>query len=354
MHADDLDLTRLAAWCAAHIAGFRGPLTAARFAGGQSNPTYRLASPSGQYVLRRKPPGPLLPSAHAVDREFRVLHALQGSGVPVPSVHALCEDDSVIGSAFYVMGYLPGRVFMDARLPGMTAQERGAVYDSMNATIAALHNIDPDAVGLTNFGRPGNYMARQVSRWTKQYRASETTPIPAMDSLIDWLAAHIPADGRVSIVHGDYRLDNLMLHPTEPHGIALLDWELATLGDPVADFAYHVMVWRIAPDLFRGLAGEDLAALGIPSEADYVAAYCERTGRASIADWDYYIVYGIFRIAAILQGIAKRALDGTAAAQDATELGAKARPLAEQAWSIASRAGGRRALSRVGGRIKPP
>ena len=336
--AGDLDLPRLATWCAARVPGFQGPLSAHRFAGGQSNPTYRLSSPSGDYVLRRKPPGPLLPSAHAVDREYRVLHALQATPVPVPRVHALCEDDSVIGSAFYVMEFLDGRVLMDARLPGMTPADRAAIFDSMNATIAALHSVDPVAVGLADYGRPGNYMVRQVSRWTKQYRASETIPIKEMDALIDWLAARTPPDGRVSIVHGDYRLDNLMLHPIEPRGIALLDWELSTLGDPIADFAYHCMAWRIPPDLFRGLAGEDLAALGIPSEQDYVAAYCRRTGRDSIPDWEFFMVYGIFRIAAILQGIAKRALDGTAAASDATELGAKARPLAELAWEIARKA----------------
>ena len=336
----ELDLARLAAWCVAEVPGFRGPLAAKRFAGGQSNPTYKLTSPSGAYVLRRKPPGALLPSAHAVDREFRVLRGLQGTEVPVPPVFALCEDDGVIGSAFYVMGFVPGRVFYDARVPGASPAERAAIYDSMNATIAALHSVDPAAVGLGDFGRPGTYMARQVARWTKQYRASETVPIVEMDRLIDWLGAYTPAEGRVAIVHGDYRLDNLLLHPTEPRGVAVLDWELSTLGDPVVDFAYHAMVWRILPELFRGLAGEDLAALGIPSEADYVAAYCRRTGRGGIADWEYYIVYGIFRIAAILQGIAKRALDGTAAAEDAVELGAKARPLAELAWGIARGARG--------------
>ena len=331
------ELERLAAWCTAHVPGFHGALTSERFAGGQSNPTYKLTSPSGAYVLRRKPPGVLLPSAHAVDREFRVLRGLQGSAVPVPPVFALCEDPEVIGSAFYVMGFVPGRVFYDARVPGAAPAERIAIYDSMNATIAALHSIDPAAIGLGDFGRPGNYMARQVARWGKQYRASETTPIPEMDRLIDWLAERTPADGRVAIVHGDYRLDNLLLHPTAPRGVAVLDWELSTLGDPVADFAYHAMVWRIPPDLFRGLAGEDLPALGIPAEEDYVAAYCRRTGRDGIADWDYYLVYGIFRIAAILQGVAKRALEGTAASADAVEQGAKARPLAELAWSIAAK-----------------
>jgi aminoglycoside phosphotransferase (APT) family kinase protein len=332
---DGVELARLEAWCAAEVPGFVGPLTATRFAGGQSNPTYRLDSGGASYVLRRKPPGVLLPSAHQVQREYRVMKALGGTAVPVPEMLGLCEDPAVIGSTFFVMGHVPGRVFMDARLPGMTPAERGSVYDSMNATIAALHSVDVEAVGLGDFGRPGAYMARQISRWTKQYRASETEVIPAMDRLIEWLGAYTPPEGRVSIVHGDYRLDNLMLHPEAPRAVALLDWELSTLGDPIADFAYHVMVWRIAPELFRGLAGEDLGALGIPSEAEYVAAYCARTGRAGIADWEYYVVFGMFRIAAILQGIAKRALDGTAAAADAAELGARARPLAEVAWGVA-------------------
>ena len=331
----ELDLERLAEWCAVHVPEFRGPLTATRFAGGQSNPTYRLTAPSGDYVLRRKPPGVLLPSAHAVDREFRVMRALQGSAVPVPPMHALCEDPAVIGSVFFVMGFVPGRVFMDARLPGMSAADRGAVFASMNDTIAALHSVDVAAVGLGDFGRPGNYMARQISRWTKQYRASETETIPAMDALIDWLAGYTPPEDRVAIVHGDYRLDNLMLHPTEPRAVALLDWELSTLGDPIADFAYHCMAWRVTPELFRGLAGADLAALGIPTEADYVARYCALTGRDGIPDWNYYIVYGLFRLAAIMQGIARRAIDGTAAAADAVEMGRKARPLADLAWSIA-------------------
>ncbi len=330
-----LDLDSLTAWCATHIQGFTGPLTATRFAGGQSNPTYRLAAPSGSYVLRRKPPGVLLPSAHQVDREYRVMKALQDTQVPVPRMHALCEDPAVIGSTFFVMDFIPGRVFMDARLPGLTPHERTAVYDSMNATIAALHSVDVHSVGLGDFGHPGNYMARQISRWSKQYRASETTPIPAMDALMEWLAGYTPPEDRVAIVHGDYRLDNLMLHPTEPRGVALLDWELSTLGDPLADFAYHAMVWRITPELFRGLAGNDLATLGIPDEQHYVADYCRRTNRTAIPDWEYYIVYGMFRIAAILQGITKRAIDGTAAAPDAVELGSRARPLADLAWSIA-------------------
>ena len=332
---DELDLARLAAWCERHVPGFHGTLAARRFEGGQSNPTYRLSAPSGDYVLRRKPAGVLLPSAHAVEREFRVMRALQGSAVPVPPMHALCEDPEVIGSVFFVMGFVPGRVFMDARLPGLSPPDRAAVFASMNATIAALHSVDVAAAGLTDFGRPGNYMARQISRWTRQYRASETETIPAMDALIDWLAAYPPPEDRVAIVHGDYRMDNLMLHPTEPRAVALLDWELSTLGDPIADFAYHCMAWRVTPELFRGLAGADLAAIGIPDEAEYVAQYCARTGHQSIPDWTYYIAYGLFRLAAIMQGIARRAIDGTAAAADAIEMGRKARPLADLAWSIA-------------------
>ena len=333
-----MDLDRLTLWMSEHVPGFAGPLTATRFAGGQSNPTFRLDGASGAWVLRRKPPGPLLPSAHQVEREYRVMRALAGTGVPVPGMIGLCEDVSVIGSVFFVMEYIPGRVFMDARLPGMSGADRAAAYDSMNATIAALHAVDVDAVGLGDFGRPGAYMSRQIARWTRQYRASETETIPAMDRLIDFLGAHQWPEGRVSVVHGDYRMDNLMLHPTAPRGVAVLDWELSTLGDPIADFAYHVMVWRIAPELFRGLAGEDLGALGIPSEADYVASYCARTRRDRIDGWDYYVAYGIFRIAAILQGIARRVLDGTAEAADARELGAKARPLADLAWSVAEAA----------------
>ena len=333
--SDEIDIAALTAWFAREVPGFRGPLTVARIAGGQSNPTYRLSAPSGDYVLRRKPPGPLLPSAHAVEREFRVMKALQGSAVPVPPIHALCEDDAVIGSTFFVMGFVPGRVFMDARLPGVAPADRAAIFDSMNATIAALHSVDAESVGLGDFGRPGNYMGRQIGRWTKQYRASETEDIPAMNALIDWLGAYTPPEDRVAIVHGDYRMDNLLLHPTEPRAVALLDWELSTLGDPIADFAYHCMAWRIPPELFRGLAGTDLAAHGIPSEAEYVARYCERTGRTAIPDWTYYIAYGLFRLAAIMQGIAKRAIDGTAAAADAVEMGRKARPLAELGWAVA-------------------
>ncbi len=334
--ATDLDLDRLQSWLSDNVDGFRGPLTAERFAGGQSNPSYRLRAGSGDYVLRRKPPGPLLPSAHAVDREFRVMQALANTRVPVPRVHALCEHDSVIGSAFYVMEFLDGRIFWDQRLPECAPAERTAMFASMNEVIAALHSVDYTAVGLGDFGRPGNYMGRQIARWSRQYRASETAKIEAMDQLIDWLPQHLPAESAPSVVHGDYRMDNLVFHKTEPRIIGVLDWELSTIGDPLADFAYHCMTWRVTPELFRGLAGIDFAAAGIPDEPAYVAAYCRHTGRERIEAWDFYMVYSLFRIAAILQGIAKRAIDGTAASQEAAELGRIARPLAEQAWTLAA------------------
>jgi aminoglycoside phosphotransferase (APT) family kinase protein len=345
--AGDLPLDRLETWLRAHVPGFRGPVAVERFAGGQSNPTYRLDSGAGSYVLRRKPPGPLLPSAHAVDREFRVMRALADTEVPVPRVLALCEDDDVIGSAFYVMQHLDGRIFWDQRLPGIAPAERVAMFDSMNAVIAALHSVDYQAVGLDGFGRPGNYMGRQIARWSRQYRASETETIAAMDALIDWLPARLPPEPPPAIVHGDYRMDNLIFHPSEPRVIGVLDWELSTIGDPLADFAYHCLTWRVTPELFRGLAGVDFAALGIPDEAAYLAAYCRRTGRGAvpgaipgaIPDWEFYMVYGLFRIAAILQGIAKRAIDGTAAAANAAEEGKLARPLAEQAWALAQSLG---------------
>jgi aminoglycoside phosphotransferase (APT) family kinase protein len=338
--AQGLPIERLEAWLSKNVEGYRGPVAAERFAGGQSNPTYRLGAASGQYVLRRKPPGPLLPSAHAVDREFRVLRVLAETAVPVPRVYALCEDDAVIGSAFYVMEHLDGRIFWDQRLPEIaSAAERAAMFDSMNRVIADLHKVDYAAVGLGDFGRPGNYMGRQIARWSRQYRASETESIAAMDNLIEWLPEHLPPESPPAIVHGDYRMDNLIFHKSEPRVIGVLDWELSTIGDPLADFAYHVLTWRVTPELFRGLAGVDFAALGIPGEAEYVAAYCRRTGREAIAGWEFYLVYSLFRIAAILQGIAKRAIDGTAASADAAEQGKLARPLAEQAWQLAQSLG---------------
>jgi len=331
----DLPLDRLEGWMRDHIGGFPGPLAAEQFEGGQSNPTYKLLAGSGCYVLRRKPAGQLLPSAHAVDREYRVMRALSGTAVPVPEVHALCEDDSVIGTAFYVMEFLDGRIFWDPRLPGCSTAERRAMFQSMNTVIAALHSVDYVKLGLAEFGRPGNYMARQVARWSRQYQASETAKQPAMDRLIEWLPRRLPPEGEARIVHGDYRVDNLIFHATEPRVIGVLDWELSTIGDPLADFAYHAMAWRVTPELFRGLAGVDLAGLGIPSEDEYVADYCARTTRGRTADWEFYVVYSLFRLAAIMQGIAKRAIDGTAASREAVELGRLARPVGEQAWALA-------------------
>jgi aminoglycoside phosphotransferase (APT) family kinase protein len=332
---DALPLARLERWMRDRISGFRGPLTAERFEGGQSNPTYKLVAASGTYVLRHKPTGHLLPSAHAVDREYQVIRALARTAVPVPRVYALCEEEEIIGSTFYIMEYLDGRIFWDQRLPDFSPADRRAMFASMNAVIAALHSVDHVAVGLERFGRPGSYMARQIARWSNQYKASETERQPAMDALIEWLPRHLPQAAAPRVVHGDYRMDNLIFHKTEPSVIGVLDWELSTIGDPLADFAYHVMSWRVAPDLFRGLAGIDFPTLGIPTEEDYVAAYCRQTGRGPIPDWDFYIAYSLFRLAAIMQGIAKRAIDGTAASDEAVQLGRLARPIGEQAWALA-------------------
>jgi aminoglycoside phosphotransferase (APT) family kinase protein len=302
-----------------------------QFRGGQSNPTYKI---NDKYVLRRKPPGKLLPSAHAVDREYKVIKALFETNFPVARPHVLCADESVIGTMFYVMDYVDGRVLWDPALPGMTREQRAAIWEEQNRVIARLHLIDYRAVGLEDFGKPGNYIGRQVERWSKQYRASETQRIPAMDSLIDWLPKNVPPEAGTSVVHGDFRLDNTIFHATEPRILAVLDWELSTLGDPLADFAYHCMGFHIPPDKFRGIAGLDLAQLGIPGEAEYVKQYCERTKRSAIdpSHWDFYLAYNLFRIAAICQGIAKRVLDGTAASQHATEAASKTVPLADLGW----------------------
>lgn len=321
----------LEAWLRAEVDGYRGPSRVTAFAGGQSNPTFRLTAASGEYVLRRRPIGPTLPSAHAVDREFRVLRALAGSGIPVPRVHALCADPQVAGSMFYVMDLVPGRVFWDPRLPDLTPAERAGIFASMNRVIADIHVLDPAALGLGDYGRPGDYLARQVSRWTRQYRAAEMEPNPAMEDLIAWLEANRPPEGETRLVHGDYRLDNVLIHPTEPRVVAVLDWELSTLGDPRADFAYHAMSWRFAPDLFRGLEGVDFATLGIPDEDSYVAAYVARTGVDPRPHWRFFLLLSMFRIAAILQGIARRARDGSAADRHAAEIGAKAVPIAQRA-----------------------
>ena len=313
-----------------------------QFKGGQSNPTFRLTGDHGRYVLRRKPPGQLLPSAHAVDREFRVIRALGSTDVPVARADALCTDDSVIGSMFYVMDCVEGRVLWDPQLPGMTPGERGAHYAELGRVIAALHRVDVAAVGLSDYGKPGNYIARQVARWTQQYRAAETETIEAMDRLIDWLPARIPPGDEVAVVHGDYRFDNVIFHPTEPRILAVLDWELSTLGHPMVDFAYHCMTWHmVAGETTRGLAGLDLGEMGIPTEAQYLQAYLQRTGRAqgvSAEDWRYYLVFNMFRLAGILQGIMKRYVQGNASNERALQAGRRTRPLAEQAWALARQA----------------
>ena len=328
------DVARLEAYLRGAIEGFRGPLAVEQFKGGQSNPTYRLSAGGRHYALRRKPPGKLLPSAHAVDREYRVIKALHGVGFPVARPYCLCEDGGVIGTAFYVMDCVEGRVLWDQALPGYAAAERRAIWDELNRVIALLHTIDYQAVGLGDFGKPGSYLERQIGRWTKQYLASETQKIEAMDNLIAWLPKHIPPGDETTVVHGDYRLDNTILHSTEPRILAVLDWELSTLGHPLADFAYHCMSWHIPPGQFRGIAGLDLEALGIPSEERYIESYCRRTGRSGVSrgDWDFYMAYNLFRIAAILQGIAKRVVDGTAASAHARESGSRAPVMAELGW----------------------
>ena len=345
------DIAALQAHLEHHLPGFAGPLSVEQFKGGQSNPTYKLITPARTYVMRAKP-GPaakLLASAHAIEREYRVMGALAGTAVPVAKMLLLCEDESVIGRAFFVMEFVEGRLLWDQSLPGMTPAERGALYDEMNRVIAALHSVDVAAAGLADYGKPGNFFARQIGRWTKQYQASITEPIAEMDSLIAWLPAHMPAsamdESQVAVVHGDFRMDNLIFHPTEPRVLAVLDWELSTLGHPLGDFSYHCMAWHIPPGTFRGIGGLDHAALGIPSEREYVRRYCERTGRSGadaevlMADWNFYLAYNLFRLAAIAQGIARRVVDGTASSAQARATGAAARPLAELAWRFAKAAG---------------
>ncbi len=339
------DIAALQAWLQRHLPGFAGPLTLEAFEGGQSNPTFKLITPSQTYVMRSKP-GPaarLLPSAHAIEREFAVMSGLAGTAVPVPRMLCLCEYEAVIGRAFYIMAFMEGRIFWDQSLPGMAPAERAAIYREMNRVLAALHSVDYAQRGLAGYGKPGNYFERQIGRWSRQYAASITQPIAQMDLLMAWLPDHIPEMARdpamVSIVHGDYRLDNLMFHPTEPRIIAVLDWELSTLGHPLADFSYHCMAWHITPGAFRGIGGLDLASLGIPSEEDYIRQYCQQTGLTTperlAQDWNFYLAYNLFRMAAILQGIGKRVEEGTAVSAQAVSAAAGARPLAELAWQFA-------------------
>ena len=336
-----IDAARLQDYLAAHVPGFSGPLTVQQFKGGQSNPTYLLITPSRRYVLRRKPPGKLLPSAHAVDREFRVIGALHAQNFPVPEPILYCDDPEVVGTAFYLMAHVEGQVFWNPDMPGAMPAERAAVYDAMNAMLARLHSFDPVALGLSDFGRGENYVGRQVERWSKQYRASETEEIDEMEELIGWLPRHLPPPGPIRLVHGDYRLDNIILAPDAPQVRAVLDWELSTLGDPLADFSYHLMQWYMPPsDAGTGsLVGCDLAALGIPPLAEYVDAYVRRTGLDPRPHLDAYLAYNFFRIAAILQGIAGRVRDGTATSEHAAAKAQQVRPLARQAWRFARQAG---------------
>ncbi|VWX47295.1 phosphotransferase [Novosphingobium sp. 9U] len=316
------DEARLAAWLAEHVAGYAGPLRVEQFKGGQSNPTYKLVTPLRSYVLRRKPPGPLLKGAHAVEREARVLSAVGRAGFPVPHVFGLCTDDTVIGSWFYVMDMVEGRIFWDATFPDVSRAERGAYFEAMNETIAALHRFDPGAINLADYGKPGNYFERQIARWSKQYLADEEAGRDeGMDRLIEWLPTAIPPGDETRVVHGDFRCDNMIFHPTEPRVLAVLDWELSTLGHPLADFAYHAMMFRMPPEIVAGLSGADLAALGIPSEEEYCAAYCRNVQRPLIsqADYGFYIAFNFFRLAAIFHGIKGRVLRGTAASEHARE-----------------------------------
>jgi aminoglycoside phosphotransferase (APT) family kinase protein len=334
--AGGLDTARLGAWLQAHVPEFRTPFEMTQFAGGQSNPTYLIESAGGRYVLRRKPSGKLLPSAHAVDREFRLITALADTAVPVARARALCADDSVIGTAFYIMDYVAGRTFWDDALPELPAAQRRAVYGELNRVLAELHAVDFRAVGLSDYGKAGQYVERQVARWTKQYRASETEHIDAMERLIEWLPGHLPPDEDTCIVHGDYRLDNVIFHPQEPRILAVIDWELSTLGAPLVDVAYLCMRWHMPAEESRALGGLDLAALDIPSEQEFLAQYCRRRGRAPVASdtWAYYLAFNMFRLAGILQGVLARALQGNASSASALQTGRRARSLAEQGWRI--------------------
>jgi aminoglycoside phosphotransferase (APT) family kinase protein len=337
-----IDVARLEQYLTAQVKGFAGPLSVKQFKGGQSNPTYLLETPARRYVLRRKPPGKLLPSAHAVDREYRVIRALHAQGFPVAEPLVYCADESIAGTAFYVMDFIDGRVFWEPQMPGSNAPERTAVYDSMNATLARLHGFDPATIGLGDFGKGENYVARQVERWSKQYRASETEKIEAMEQLIEWLPQHIPATAAVRLVHGDYRLDNLIVAQDRPEIVAVLDWELSTLGDPLADFSYHLMAWHMPHSESAAgtgsLVGHDLHALGIPSMSDYIDAYVARTGLDPRPALPVYLAYNFFRIAAILQGIIGRVRDGTATSDFAPAKAEMIRPLADKAWDFARQA----------------
>jgi aminoglycoside phosphotransferase (APT) family kinase protein len=336
--AHAFDEASLHRYLKAHAPGFEGPLSVTQFSGGQSNPTFLLTSGGRRYVLRKKPPGQLLKSAHQVDREYRIMTALKDTGVPVPETVLLCQDDTVIGTAFYVMACVEGRIFRDPQLPGLAPSERAAIYDSMNEVLARLHKVDIEKAGLSDFGKPGSYFDRQIARWITQYRGAETETIPAMESLIGWMPKNIPADDSVSIAHGDFRLENSIFHPTEPRMIAVLDWELSTIGHPLADLGYNCMLYHMISPTQGGLLGLDFAATGIPDESSYVKRYCERTGRTfPIPDWDFYIAFSIFRLAAIAQGVYKRGLDGNASSEKAAAYGNACKFLADTALSMIER-----------------
>jgi aminoglycoside phosphotransferase (APT) family kinase protein len=324
MNTADFDTDRLAAWLRLEVADFAGPMSVKRFAGGQSNPTYRLETPSRNYVLRKKPSGKLLKGAHAVEREARIMSALADSGVPVPRVHAVCEDEAIIGTSFFVMDLVDGRIFWDATFPDVTIAERPAYFEAMNETIARLHSVDQVATGLSDFGRPGQYLERQIALWSRQYLGDEAAGRdPAMEELIAWLPKNIPKDQKTTITHGDFRCDNMIFHPSEPRILAVLDWELSTLGNPFADFAYHAMMYRMPPDIVAGLAGANLSSLNIPCEQDYVATYCRRLGISEIPSWEYFIAFNLFRLAAIFHGIKGRVIRGNASSEEALARAAK-------------------------------
>ena len=336
------DQKKLEAYMEENVPTFRGPLKVKQFKGGQSNPTYELSAPSGKYVLRRKPPGELLPSAHAVDREYRVMTALHQTGFPVPKTYALSMDPDIVGTPFFIMDKVEGRIFWEGVLPELQPKERTEIYDAMNETIARLHQTDYKAIGLEDFGKEGNYFARQISRWSKQYIASETETIPEMHKLIAWLPENIPAGDETSIVHGDYRLDNMILHPSKPEVLAVLDWELSTLGHPLGDFSYHLMQWYLPADAATSsssLADVNLQKMGIPTADQYIAAYCAHTGRERIENLDFYFAYNFFRLAGILQGIVGRVRDGTAASEHAAQSAENVRPLSQLGWLYAQSAG---------------
>jgi acyl-CoA dehydrogenase len=313
----------------------KGPIILSQLTGGQSNPTFKISNGNAHYVLRKKPSGILLPSAHAVDREHRVMKALASTDVPVPQMLAYCEDESIIGTAFFIMEYLDGRVFVDQSLPGLIPSERHQIYEQMNQTISAIHRLDYVSLGLETFGKPGNYFSRQITRWSRQVREANIAIPDSLHQLMDWLPEHIPAEDTTSLIHGDFRMDNLIFHKTDLRIIGVLDWELSTLGNPLADFAYQCMAWRIAPTLWRGIQGLDLAALGIPSESEYIALYEKQIGRSISEHWPFLMAYNLFRISAILHGITKRAMDGNANASDAIENGTKAGALADLGWACA-------------------